>query len=361
MIKKVLYICIAVAIGGLFSSLNVPAGWLLGSISTGIVSAFFVVKIHLPNNLFKLSLAMIGGNIGLMLRPDQFLDYHALMAPFLLTLILTLAGGISLGLFLKLYSNLNANTAFFCCLPGGASEVIGLSDQYGANQQIVAAFHTTRITLFVLVIPLVVGLHAPISTQAFQTTNYAFTQYVFALFLLFIVMVLTIVLSKRFSFPGASLFFAIGLGFLAHLMFPAVEMPGFITGIAQGIMGAIIGMRFDRNTFKQIKSIGFISGVTLTMYFFMSLGLATIFFLLTPIDWFTSLLSIVPAGAAEMASTATALNIEPSMVATLQMARVLALFLVLPFLIKMFAKSDKIKENETMLREKQIYIKKESK
>ncbi len=242
-------------------------------------------------------------------------------------------------MFLKKYSNLNRNTAFFCCLPGGASEVIGLSYQYGANQQIVAAFHTTRITFFVLVIPLVVGLNAPTLSRGLPKSGFAFNQYALALSVLCVVMLLTIFFSKKISFPGSSLFFAIGLGFIAHLLFPVVEMPGFITGIAQGIMGAIIGIRFDRNTFKQIKSIGVVSGLTLMMYFLMSLGLATIFFLLTPIDWFTSLLSIVPAGAAEMASTATALNIEPAMVATLQMARVLALFIALPFLIKFFAKT----------------------
>ncbi|ARK29766.1 AbrB family transcriptional regulator [Halalkalibacter krulwichiae] len=337
MIKKLVYLMIAVSVGGLFSWLQIPAGWLLGSILTGIISAFFVVKIHLPNNLFKLSLAMIGGTIGLMLRPEQFLDYHSLLAPFLFTLFLTLVGGVGLGLFLKRYSNLNSNTAFFCCLPGGASEVIGLSLQYGANQQIVAAFHTTRITLFVLVIPLVVGLQAPTFSQGLQKSGLALNHYALALFLLFVVMVLTIILSKKITFPGSSLFFAIGLGFIAHLLFPAVEMPGFIAGFAQGIMGAIIGMRFDKDTFKQIRAIGLISGITLLIYFLMSLALATVFYLLTPIGWFTSLLSIVPAGAAEMASTATALNIEPAMVATLQMARVLALFIALPFLIKLFA------------------------
>ncbi|WP_269799276.1 AbrB family transcriptional regulator [Bacillus sp. FJAT-45037] len=45
---------------------------------------------------------------------------------------------------------------------------------------------------------------------------------------------------------------------------------------------------------------------------------------------------MVPAGAKEMTSTATALQIEPTMVATLQMTRVLVLFMLLPFLIKWF-------------------------
>jgi uncharacterized membrane protein AbrB (regulator of aidB expression) len=55
-------------------------------------------------------------------------------------------------------------------------------------------------------------------------------------------------------------------------------------------------------------------------------------------------LGIVAAGAAEMASTAAALNMDAAMVATLQMARVLTLFLLLPFLIRVFAEKGEIEE-----------------
>ncbi|WP_017725909.1 AbrB family transcriptional regulator [Halalkalibacterium ligniniphilum] len=336
MLGKITYLFIAVGVGGVFSWLQVPAGWLLGSLLAGIVSAFFIKKVMLSDRLFKYSLAMIGGSIGFMLRPEQFLHYHTLLLPFLLTLILTLIGGLLLGRFLKRYSALNANTAFFCCLPGGASEVIALSKEYGADQRIVAAFHTTRITFFVFTIPLVVGLYVPTATDVIGS-RISWGESTLALLTLACVMLLTLIFSKYIHFPGGALFFAIGLGFVAHLLLPTVEMPGFVTGIAQGIMGAIIGMRFDRDTFMELRNIGAVSALTLLLYFVMSMGLALVFWGLTPIGWFTSLLSIVPAGAAEMASTATALGIEPAMVATLQMARVLALFLALPFLIKWFA------------------------
>ncbi|MFC0560053.1 AbrB family transcriptional regulator [Halalkalibacter alkalisediminis] len=338
MIKKSIYILLAVLSGGLFSWLNVPAGWLLGSMFAEMISSFFIIKIYLPNKLFKIALALIGANIGLMLRPEQFLNYQALLFPFLLTLLITIIGGVLLGKFLKHFSNLNSNTAFFCCLPGGASEVIALSHKYGANEQIVAAFHTTRITLFVLVIPLVVGLNAPfIHTNA--SNGFPLTQALWAILTLLAIMLATLFLSQRLQFPGSSLLFAIGLGFLAYLLFPTIEVPVVVTGVAQAIMGAIIGIRFDKESLLQLKSIGAISAVTLFIYFIVSLGLATIFFVLTPIDWFTSLLGIVPAGAAEMASTAATLKMDAAMVATFQMARVLALLILLPFLIRMFAKS----------------------
>ena len=79
MIKKTIYLLAAVTVGGIFAWLKVPAGWLLGSILAGIICSFFIMKLYLPNKLFNVVLAIIGGNIGLMLRPEQFLNYQALI------------------------------------------------------------------------------------------------------------------------------------------------------------------------------------------------------------------------------------------------------------------------------------------
>ncbi|MDY7224341.1 AbrB family transcriptional regulator [Halalkalibacterium halodurans] len=339
MLSKGVFLAVTVAVGALFAAFQMPAGWLLGSLLSGMVCTLWIKKIMLPDRLFKWTLAAIGGNIGFMLRPEQFLQYHSLLGPFVVTLVLTLCGGILLGKFLKRFSNVNHNTAFFCCMPGGASEVIALSKDYGADQRIVAAFHTTRITFFVFVIPLFVGLNVTGRT-GLGTMFLPLDETLLALGALMAVVVLTIFLSKHVTFPGASLFFAIVLGFLVHTLFPQIILPGYVQGVAQGVMGAVIGARFDRETFGELKRMGFISAITLLLYFIMSLGLAGLFTWMTPLEWYMSLLSIVPAGAAEMASTATALQMEPAMVATLQMARVLALFLCLPFLIKWFSKQD---------------------
>ncbi|ADC49518.1 hypothetical protein BpOF4_07300 [Alkalihalophilus pseudofirmus OF4] len=342
MLQKATFLIIAALVGAAFSYLNVPAGWLLGSLVTGIVSAFYIKKLFFSDSLFKVSLALIGGNIGFMVVPEQFLTYHMLIGPFLITLILTIVGGILLGRFLLKYTGMHPNTAFFCCMPGGASEVIALSKEYGADQRLVAAFHTTRITLFVFIIPFIVGLSHPVVNSGLSANGVSLTSGSTAIAALIVIVIMTLWLGARVRFPGSALFFAIALGFSVHQwVIPTSEMPFFVTGLAQALMGAIIGMRFDRETFQEIKRVGGASALTLALYFLMSFGLAAIFFFLTPINYSTSLLSIVPAGAAEMASTATMLAIEPTMVATLQMLRVLALFLVLPFLIKWFAEKPK--------------------
>lgn len=337
--SKLLFFTTSFLIGWFFQWVGLPAGWLLGALLTGMVWSFFIDKLIFRSELFTLSLALVGVVIGFMVVPEEVWAYRTLLPAFLLSLVLTLIGGIALGKLFGRWTKLEGNTAFFCCLPGGASEVIALSERYQADQRIVAAFHTARITLFVFSVPLIVG----VGSRANAVPMIEKPQGLWAdgglIGLAFGLAILVFFLSRFLSFPGAPMFVAILFGFTAHqLVVPDYAMPNVVMGMAQVLIGSLIGMRFDRKTVKELKRIGGASALTLLLYVLMSIGLALIFFVLSPLSFYTTLLAIVPAGAAEMASTAATLQLDATVVATLQMLRVLGLFLALPFLLKWFAK-----------------------
>lgn len=340
--SKLVFLAVSFAVGWLVQTIGMPAGWLLGALATGIFWSFFVQKLIFKSELFTVSLALVGISIGFMVIPEELWAYRMLLPAFLLTLALTLAGAILLGKGFEKWAHTTGNTAFFCCLPGGASEVIALSERYQADQRIVAAFHTTRITLFVLVVPLLVGLATGggVALPAAATQPLAADAWLVFLALLGVTVIFC--LARFVTFPGAPMFLAIAIGFAVHqLLVPEYSMPNIVLGSAQVLIGSLIGMRFDRKTLKELSRIGAASAAALALYVVMSVGLALIFFVLTPLPFYTSLLAIVPAGAAEMASTAAQLELDATAVATLQMLRVLALFIALPLLIKLFAKKEK--------------------
>ncbi|MEY8752516.1 AbrB family transcriptional regulator [Alkalicoccobacillus gibsonii] len=338
---KIIYILVAILVGAVFNALSVPAGWLLGALVCGIVWSLAGARIVFSKQYFSYIIAIIGTNIGFTVVLERFVTYKQLILPLLLSIVLTIIFGVVLGRYFHKWSGLDKNTAFFCCLPGGASEVIAVSDEYGADQRIVAAFHTTRITLFVLAIPFFAGLLTDVEKQIFAQPADSITVLSFTSVLLCVLVValLSTWVGARIPFPGAIVFVSIGLGFIAHtFILPDISMPSVIPGVAQGLMGAILGTRFDRETARELKRIGKVSAFALTIYFGISILLAGLFYALTSTSFNESLLGIVPAGAAEMAATALSLNLDSTLVATLQMLRVLCLFAALPFLIKWFAK-----------------------
>ncbi|MBB5173499.1 AbrB family transcriptional regulator [Texcoconibacillus texcoconensis] len=337
MIQRVFFLIVALLIGITFNALQIPAGWLLGGIITGICWGMIKGKLVFPRRWYMVVLVLVGSNIGLMMERDLFLLVGQYLFPLIVTLSLTLISSFVLGWLLLRWSTLDKRTAFFSCIPGGMSEVISVSGEYGADDRIVAAFHTARVTLFVLFVPLLVvywegGNH--VSEQALAKEGFHLITFE-QITVLLTVMVLSILLHKRWPIPAGAILYALLIAFIiGEFIVPIDSLPNYVPGIGQVLLGAIVGVRFDRATFQQLKSLGFVSLKILATYFLFAILIAAVFWLLTDATLSLSLLSTVPAGAAEMSATAFAIGLEPTLVTSLHIIRVIILFLLLPFLIR---------------------------
>ena len=342
MIQKVSYLLIAILMGFMFNQLHIPAGWLLGALITGIIWGVFVTQLSFQRMSFKIALAFIGANISMLLTLSTLQMIHHYLVPLFLTIILTIVAGLLFGVLLyKKTKEMDKITAFFCCIPGGASEIIGISGQYDADDRLVAAFHTVRITFFTISIPLIVGyLHPTMENQLVEQNITVFNGWTIIFFVL--VMSITLLLDRQFNIPGGTLLFSIFTGFLVtEFAFDVEQVPSFVAGIGQAMIGAFVGIRFDRDVLKRLLKVGPITIVIITMFFLFTLASAWVFHIWTQIPYATSLISTVPAGAAEMSVTAVALDVNPTIVASLHIIRLISLFLLLPLLLKIFTTLNK--------------------
>ena len=284
---------------------------------------------------FKIVLAFVAASIGLQLDPGIFSQMKHLILPLFFTILLTITAGYFLSVLLYRKSDLDQMTAFFCCIPGGASEIIGISKEFGADERIVAAFHTVRITFFVLVIPIIaVYLNATSRIEVIlETKQLAFAH----LFFFPVVVVLTLLLDKRLRIPGGTLLFSILISFLlSSFVVEVASPPPYLSGIGQALIGGMVGIRFDKTVLHRLLNVRKITMVIISLFFGVSLLTSTLFHWMTQLSFTISLIGTVPAGAAEMSATAIALDLNPSVVASLHIVRVMLLFLTLPLLIKIF-------------------------
>lgn len=340
-VQKGIYLLLAVLAGFIFDTLNIPAGWLIGSLTTGIVFGIFLTRFQFDRNLFKLVLAFAGANISLLLSLDTLKQMHYLFIPLFATIIILIAAGYLLGILLYKITSIDRLTAFFCCIPGGASEIIGISGQYRADDRLVAAFHTIRITFFTISIPLIIGYIHPVSVDPATVQSTILLQPSQILFFITVILI-TVYLDARFKVPGGTLLFSILTGFLLTVFVVEIDpVPRNVSGIGQALIGAFVGIRFDRKVLRRVWKLGPATLLIISLLFCLTLMTAFIFKLITKLPYTTSLISTTPAGAAEMTVTAVALEINPTIVATLHIIRVITLFLLLPFLLKLFKNIDK--------------------
>lgn len=64
MIRKIVYLLGAAAVGGLLSWLHMPAGWLIGALLTGAYYRLRIGDLRFHPLVFLFAFALIGVNIG---------------------------------------------------------------------------------------------------------------------------------------------------------------------------------------------------------------------------------------------------------------------------------------------------------
>lgn len=345
MIQKIAYLMISISVGFVFYKLNIPAGWLLGSLMTGIFCGIFIIRFTFKRTTFKLTLTFIGANISLLLSLEILKKIHHFILPLLFIVFILIAAGFLFSTLLyKKAKEVDKMTAFFCCIPGGATEIIGLSGLYDADERLVAAFHSVRIVFFTMSIPLLISIfNSPIGLSDIDSNDSPLS----ALTMLFFLVVMTsaFFLDRTFKIPGGTLLFSILIGFLiTQFIVDINQVPKIVTGIGQALIGAFVGIRFDRGVLRSLWKAGPITIIIILMLFVLTLMTSFLFKVLTGLAYSTSLISIVPAGAAEMTVTAIALGVEPTIVASLHIIRLITIFLLLPLLLKIFKYFNKIPE-----------------
>ncbi len=357
MARTLLYLFAATVTGWLLSLLQIPAGWLIGSLLFGVFFRIKISELSLPSFLFPFSLSFIGASIGLTMKISMFGELASYFLPLTISLVAIMLGAWVLSRILTRYSSLDPTTALFSCIPGGASAMLALSEEYEADQRIVAAFQMARAMFVALSIPVLAGFVAHVTgsgsehaaTHIAKTVSNTTGTVLFPGFKILCVLAITalaLFLAKMAKIPAGPLLYAMLLAFLLNQFIVHIgSLPSIVVGISQALLGAIIGLRFDRATLGQLKKIGWLSLVILMMYLVLTFLISFIFFEMTPLNYVTSMLAMAPGGAPQMASTAAVLNLDASIVASLQLVRLLTIYLLIPFVIPfVIKKSDASKE-----------------
>ena len=148
------------ALGLLFHLLGLPGGGVVGAmLGAGLYQLLAPEPAPLPKGLDLLVQVLAGILIGLgfrkdLLRPD-LLPLAALSA------LVFLGTALALGLPLSRLSRLTGlplKTLLFALAPGGITGMGPLSQAEGGNPALVGVFHTVRVFLLFLLVPLLARL-----------------------------------------------------------------------------------------------------------------------------------------------------------------------------------------------------------
>ncbi len=319
----------------LFSSLllriHLPAALLLGPLIAGLILSLRGVKLSIPRPCYLAAQAIVGCMIARAINPSVFgvavqqlgagagdpVDHPGDKRPYRLA-----AGPLQ---------RAAGRTGAWGSSPGGASAMVVMAQEYGADVRLVALMQYLRVLFVVgaaaLVVRYALGNEAQEMTQDIVwfpslTLNFPFT------------LLLTAVacwLGMRLRIPSGAMLLPMLLGALAQgggwLM---LELPEWLLAMAYAVLGWTVGLQFDKAIFllalKTLPQIiASILGLIL-MCALMALALTHIL----QMDFMTAYLATSPGGLDTVAIIAAGTRADMSFIMALQTLRLFTILLTGP-------------------------------
>src|SRR3954452_3491298 len=136
-------------------AVGMPSPTLFAALMIGLVAALTRPRSHLklPSTLFLAAQAVCGVTIGAYLQSDELKALGSAWLPVVVVSALTLALSIGTVWLLARFTALDRPTATLGMIAGGASGIVTMADDLGADDRLVAFMQYLRVLVVVLLTP----------------------------------------------------------------------------------------------------------------------------------------------------------------------------------------------------------------
>lgn len=337
----------ALAIGAcgavLFIYWDMSLPWVLGSMTACAIIALFGVKLRISANWRSSGLATIGTILGSSFDMQTLQALPSWSITIGLMLLMTLLYFVCSYQVLSRWSNMSKLTAMFSAVPGGIAIVTALSESYHADTRRIALSHSARLVALLVLAPVIlkyVGQYElPSSpTHINSEQNEVGTSW-FDYLLLFSCGAGGLLLARALRFPTGILLFPILFSALAHASgIISAQVPTWVAALAQAIIGVSVGVRFAGYRWRDILQDGWLSIIIGIILALLSTLIALTVSYFSGMDFAPLLFVFLPGGAPELGVMALALDIDPAMVTTHHILRVVVLVAGVSLILKRFIK-----------------------
>lgn len=311
----------------LCSWLRTPLPWMIGPLLATAVARMSNHDLRCPVPAREAGQWVIGTALGLYFTPAVLKTLGSYVGYIGLGVLFAILLGIGCGWLLRRLTAVDRSTAFFAMAVGGASEMATQAERHGAQIDRVAAAHSLRIMLVVVVIPFsfkFLGLHGldPYIPGAREV-------HPGGLLALVALTSISAYALRRIRLPNAWVIGPLIMTIaLTANQWDLSALPHWTVDAGQLLIGISLGTRFSptflRTAPRYLASATFCSVVAILLAAVFGAGLAFISGIPLP----TAILATSPGGIAEMSLTAKNLQLGVPVVTAFHVTRMVALVLL---------------------------------
>jgi len=318
---------------------HIPAAFLLGSILAGIIFSLKNDNLSVPKPIFNLSQGILGCLTAEAITLNVLTDLTSYWQLALIITVSTIVISMVLGIFLVRFSSLSGTTAIWGIMPGGASVMVGLCGDYGADPRLVALIQYCRVIFVVITL----ALFSHFFISEFNTNIAPQTKWLTApslnLLYTLAIAILGVFITRLIKLPSGRVFIPMIIG--ASLQINGVmqlETPEWLLMICFCSIGLSVGLRFNLPVMKlAIRTLPAILLTIFIMLIFCSLqaGLLSIYL---GIDYLTCFLATSPGGLDTSVIIALDTHSDLAIILPLQILRLFSVLIFGPIIANYISK-----------------------
>lgn len=325
---------VTVTVGAALAALRVPAPTLFAAVVGGTAHALTSgTPLVLPGWAVRGAQGLVGVTVGALVDLAALRRLGTEAAPVALVVLAALALSIGVGRVLAMRRDVSTVTGVFGLLPGGASGVVAVARDLGADDRVVTVVQYLRVLVVLLTMPVVTALvfRPPLGGRASEVAGSGpATDLTFVVVSLGLGLLLArwVPLSTM-SLLGPLLVSAV---LAAGGWFGPVSMPTALELLALALIGMQVGLRFTRASLRGIaRMLPFVLALVAVVVVGTA-GLGVLLSALTPVDPLTAYLATTPGGLFAVLAVAADSGTDVTYVMAVQLLRLLLILTLLPLL-----------------------------
>jgi membrane AbrB-like protein len=325
------------AVGWSLGALGFPSSYLFGALLVGLAVALARPdRFDLPGWSSNAAQAVTGVTLGAYLQSSSLRALGHDWVPVALVSAATLALTLAAGVGLARATGVDRPTAALGMVAGGASGIVSMADELGADDRLVAFMQYLRVLVVVLLTPLLVavafpGDHGGAAAAAHDPILGDVRGWLVTL----AAAPLGMVLGRRVRLPAAGLLGPMLLSGALTLSGVGFAVPALLRETAFVLIGLQVGLRFTTATVREAGRLLVPVLVTVIALLVACFGLAVALDATTSVSRLDAYLATTPGGLYAVLAAAVGAGANTTFIVAVQGLRLLVMVLLAPVAVRL--------------------------
>ena len=329
---------LVVGLSVVLTLVGLPSPVLFGALAAGLIYALSASRTPaVPALAFTTGQAVLGASIGALFDPDTLASLRDDWAPVIGVCVATLALSVAAGFVLRLHPTVSAATGAFAMVAGGASGIVAIARELGADDRIVAVVQYLRVLVIILGMPLVAQLIFDTGQRvAAPTGSGPEAGLPVNLLVTVVCVVVGLALARWIAIPAAALLFPLFVAVLISLtgLVGAIAVPVGLQDVGYALIGLQVGLRFTRASLKAVATLLPLAIATILGLIVACAALGVLLARATGHSQLDGYLATTPGGLYAVLATAVGSGSDVTFILTVQIVRLFVMLFSAPLLAR---------------------------